>query len=491
MPGVKRWVLLLSGIASFLIYACAALLLQPTQDHAFIPERSALAAAVSNVVHGASLGEVYSGALDLVPATASSTELFLAQASRDEIGDSKLLPNTAEGMGIGYMLVSDVGFRLLGVHIASVVYTMLALIALSAAAFWVRFSDRRLVVVPLYFGALTVMLVMPLGWEPISVTQIPIGGFRYFSLLAILPAFHLLLELLDRRQLGSSWGGLLAIAAQVVVFLTAVLVRNNAVVLIAAVALGGLFCAWRLRRERAAVWTVVRKAAFMALVGAAFVGILMTLFSREYLSQGRFTEVVWTRVVVSLGMHPAWPFGNLREVYDCRQHIPRGLVDGVEDQNGHCIWLAHVKAHNLPADEFDGTYSRNYEAILRYEFFKIFRSYPREVLETLTIYKVRPMFVTLKSLFTFDLTRVPAALIWLAAAALANLLVLGFLAPLASPGIAGATALFAASTIPPYIVAYAVPWTTADLVCFLLIGLGLALVSVMAWVRRALAPSAP
>jgi hypothetical protein len=182
-------------------------------------------------------------------------------------------------------------------------------------------------------------------------------------------------------------------------------------------------------------------------------------------------------------MHPKWPFGNLHEVYDCRQHIPRGLVNGTEDQNGHCIWHVHAREHNIPAEASDGTYSRNYEAGLRHEFFKILRAYPREVLETFTIVKLGVLLATLKSLLSIDLAPIPVPLVWLGAAALANLILLGLFGSSPTPGIAGATALFAAFTIPTYLVAWAFPYTTADLVCLLLIGLGLALLWALARLR--------
>jgi hypothetical protein len=493
MPPARTWLWAsaLSALAAFLIYACGALMLHPAQEHTFNPERSPLAAAVSNVVHGAPFGKVYSGALDIALSSIRSTEQILAQASRPEVGRSKLLPNTENGMGMGYLLVADVGFRLFGVHVVSLVYTMLALMAISAAAFWFRFPDERFVVVPVYFSALTVMLVTPLVWEPDYSLGIPIGGFRYFSLVAILPAFHLLFELWDRRPLAWRWKDLLATAAQSIVFLTAVLVRNNAATLIGAIVVGGMIFAWTLRRDRVATRTVAKKAGLMALVGAAFAGILMMSLSREYLSHGRFTETVWTRVVVSLGMHPDWPYGNLREIYDCRENIPSGLVPGTEDQNGHCLWHVYAKKHNLPADTafVGGTYSRDYDAALRHEFFNILRAYPREVFETFAFIKVWRIYWALGRIFEVDLARVPVAVIALAATALANLFLLSLFASLPSTATARATALFAASTLPAYIVAWAYVQTSADLACLLLIGLGLAVMAILTGARRVVAPA--
>lgn len=471
---------LAAAAIAFIIYAALVREIHPTQDNAFIPERSSLAAAVSNVVYGAPLGTVYTGVLTRFFEDFSSTEKILGEAARMEIRPRVLDPNTRDGNGIGYMLVSRFAFRYFGTHISSVVKTMLLLMAISAAAFLYRFRDRRALLVVVYFTALTFMLFTPLAWHPYYVKEIPIGGIRYFSLLGVLPAFHLLLELGDPRRIEREMRDLLPLGAQVTVLLTAILVRNSAAPMLAAIGTAGLWYLWRSRASAAAVRLALGKAAYMALIGAAFVGVLIMSFSRGYLSEGRFTETVWHRIFVGLGMNPAWPFGNLREVYDCRKWIPEGLVYGPEDRNGHCVFLVNIAKHGIKLENAGGTYGRQYDASLREEFFNILRAYPLEVLSTFTYHKLRALALTVGRSLNFDFSLIPPALPWFLAAALANCLIaLALLGPPASagPGLSplSASALFAAFSTLPLIAVWAAPYTAGDFFCFSLIATGILL----------------
>src|SRR5262249_58146237 len=101
--------------------------------------------------------------------------------------------------------------------------------ALSAAVFIWRFHDRRMVVVVLYFTTLTVMLLTPLVWSPPYATNLTIGGIRYFSLVAILPAFHLIFECADTQAASfARWELFRSAGLQTVVLLLAGPRRNIA-----------------------------------------------------------------------------------------------------------------------------------------------------------------------------------------------------------------------------------------------------------------------
>src|SRR5262249_39910139 len=151
------------------------------------PERSSIAAAVSNVAYGASLGKVYSGVLDQALNFKVPLEQTLARAARGDVLPGTLLGSTADGNGIGYIVVSSLSMRLFGLHTSSLVLGMLALMGISALAFFWRFPDQRAVVVVLYFTSLTVLLFTPLVWNRPYALNLTIAGIRYFSLVAILP----------------------------------------------------------------------------------------------------------------------------------------------------------------------------------------------------------------------------------------------------------------------------------------------------------------
>jgi hypothetical protein len=361
-------------------------------------------------------------------------------------------------------------------------------------------------VVILYFTALTVMLFTTLVYEPDHlflfanvVINTSVGGIRYFSLVGILPAFHLFLECVDARSHdpGSSGKKLVPMAVQVVVLVQAVLVRNGAAIMIVAIAFGWLLIVWKCRREPVAIRRLLRKAVYLLIVATAFVGVLMLSVSKSYLTEGRFTETVWHRIFVSLGLSPAWPFGNLREIYDCTRYIPEGLTSGTEDRNGHCILWTYAIKHQIPPERVGTlTYSREYDAALREAFFNILYLYPVETLKTFAYYKSEILYWSIRESLHFRVSGIDPALTWLLVAALGNLIVFSLVQPPVSPSsrhaaIASATAALAGFSIIPYIAVWAMPHTTADLLLCCFFGLGLAAIVAVGRIRALLlAPSA-
>jgi hypothetical protein len=497
----RTLILIPIGLAalSFFIYACAALIVSRDQQNDFVPERSSIAAAVSNVAYGAPLGKVYSGVLARFLEMELPLDKTMQQAARRDVPPGALVGSTSDGNGIGYIVVASLGMRLFGLHTSSVVLSMLALMGISALAFVWRFRDRHAVVVIAYFTSLTIMLFTPLTSHRDYVLNVGIGGIRYFSLVAILPAFHLLLELAETRPWGPrlARGEFAAMVVQVAVLVIAILVRNSAAPAIAAVAVGGLLIAWKNRREAGMMTRSLRKLATMVAVGIAFVGLLVLSVSSSYLTDGRFTETVWHRIFLSYGVSREWPFGNVRELYDCKRYIPEGIVRGSEDRNAHCIWWDYATKHNIPVDTaVTKTYGREYDVALREAFFNILRLYPGESLRAFFYYKPRFIAWSIAQSLDIKLTGVQPALIWLLAAALGNLLVFALIPwpPSSSNSmlVAGATVLFASFSILPYLAVWGLPHTTGDLLLYCIFGLALAGTAIIQKVRIFLLPhSAP
>jgi len=499
-------------VTSFLIYACGVLIVYQQQRNEFLPERSSIAAAVSNVVYGAPLGTVYSGVLARFLDVTVPLDRTFAQARGRELPTGSLLGSTTDGNGIGYIVVASLSMRLFGPYASSAVLAMLVLMGLSALLFVWRYPDGRSVVVVLYFTVLTIMLFTPLVWNspdrvpypiggalyiPNYPANISIGGIRYFSLVAILPAFHLLLELADTRISAprTTALGFVAMGAQVVILMLAVLVRNSAAPVIAAIATACLLFVWFHRNEPGAPYRILRRLAYMAVAAAVFVWVLILSVSETYVIEGRFTETLWHRIFVSFGLSPEWPFGNLREVYDCTRSIPEGLTSGTEDRNGHCILLAYAAKHGIPPEVIPTlTYSRKYDAVLREAFFDIARTYPRQTLKTFFYYKPLLIGWSIQQDLDLKLTGIPGRLLCLIVAALGNLLIFALVPSPASTlrgygVVAGSAALLAAFTLPPYIAVWAMPYTSADLVFYCFFGLGLAVIVAIKMIQRSLVPS--
>jgi hypothetical protein len=135
----------------------------------------------------------------------------------------------------------------------------------------------------------------------------------------MLPAFHLAVELVDLPALRLAIGRwrFFPLAVQVVILVLAVLTRTSNTALLGAIGLIWLFSLWRNRRDRSRLWRHIGHGALIAGVAGGFCALIILLLPPNYLTEGRVTGIVWHRVFVGLGLNPAWPFGNLREVY-CR-----------------------------------------------------------------------------------------------------------------------------------------------------------------------------
>jgi hypothetical protein len=489
----------IAAVASFIIYATAVVALQQYRENFFYCERVGLAAGVSHVVYRGPLGEVYPAVQAKLLDLRAPAEPILDEATRlgSPLGDPMTPIN--DGNGIGFILAATWAIRLFGPHLFALPFFMLGLMAISAAVFLWRFPDHRAAVVTLSFFALILMLCTPLVWDPGIANQIPIGGIRYFSLLAVLPAFYLVLELADGKG-QTDWTRklhALLLAVQVILLVLAILVRGSAAFVTGPILLVGLLKVWRNRGKRNELRSLGRKATVIAMVGGAFVGSLLVALPSRYLRDGRAGTVFWHRAVISLGVNPAWPFGNLHEKYDCKAgDIPEGLVAGAVDRNGHCIWWHYLVTQNVPtAVAMRELYGRRYEAAMSAAFFNILRLYPDEVLATFFYYKPKWFVQSMKYLTLNPAFHSPVVNV-LVIAGFVNFL--GFLMITASFSVepmmlrlAGLGAIFGISSLPSYLVAWATPHTTADVLFYCLFCIGLGLAAVMQPMRAAVRRAFP
>jgi hypothetical protein len=410
---------------SFLIYVCTAFALPQQRDNTFNIERSSLAAAVSNIVYGARLGMLYSGALERFFATIDTPLRQVLDEWPSDRQPGNLVGVSADGSGVGYVLTATMAMRLFGLHAISLPLFMVALMGLSALALLWRFHGDLAGLVVLYFCSLTVLLFTKLVWDSVYAQQIPVGGIRYFSLVAILPAFHLFADLLDppTGEADPTRRNNVLLGAQATILVFAVLVRTSALSLIGAIVLAWLLIAWRSRDNTDRLSMVIRKGAVMTLVGIGFVAAV-ALSVPDYVKSGRFSSTLWHRAVVSLTTNPAWPFGDVAQMYDCDRYFPGGLLNPNGDYIGHCIWIDYASRHDMSDREMlAGVYSGHYEAVLRGAFIEIVRRYPSEVLKTFFYYKSSRIVPTLYLVLQKKMSVFPPLSIALLVAALGNMFV--------------------------------------------------------------------
>jgi hypothetical protein len=481
-------------VASFIIYASAVLALHQDRNNQFLAERGAFAAAVSSAVYHAPPGTAYSSVSARVRDLNTPLETALKQATEVDLEPGSLMQDGGmDGNGIGYLVLATAAVLIFGVHTSSPILMMLVLMGISGAAFLRRFGAGNAVVVVLYFFALTLMLFTPLVWHPDTAVGIPIGGIRYLAVLGILPAFHLAGELADPAAPGPAIGRsrFCLLGVQVVILALAVLTRTSGASLLGAIGVVWAFGLWRNRRDRFCVRRQLRNGAFTAGVGVGFFGVLLLFLPTNYFSEGRVTGVVWHRAFISLGLNPAWPFGNMREIYDCNHApFPPGseLQPGVLDKNGDCVWLNYTRRHHLPAEVVN---LRLYERVMRDAFFNVVRLYPRQVLETYIYYKPPLVFTSIKQSIDLNLNLgayrpFKKGLLVVAFGVLLIFFVTGLVVPdpTQSLWLGGITLEFALFSIPAYFFAWAGAAQTPDLRPYAIVGVGVALSAFIEWSRR-------
>jgi hypothetical protein len=183
--------------------------------------------------------------------------------------------------------------------------------------------------------------------------------------------------------------------------------------------------------------------------------------------------VIWHRVFISFVAHPEWPFGNLRDVYDCTKYIPEGLYRGrPADRNGHCVWLAYPPNQARPIQAVqDGTYGSEYETVLRHAYFNVIFSYPRQALELYFYYKPALIAAALWQGLHWRLEFVPPSILSLTV--LQAVLLAWFVAagaaktPFSAMTTFGTLALFFAFSLAPQLVGLPSLYAAADLICYM------------------------
>src|SRR5580704_864992 len=283
------------AVLAFVIYACTVLTLPHVRNSLACCESSGVAAAISNIMYGTPPGSLYSSTFSYFadrmnePLRQTLEQSQIPGAGLPATPSGTLYATTRDGNGIGYPLVATAAFRLFGIHAWALHLTMLLLMALSAAAFLWRFHSAAFAgVVTLYFTALTVMLFTSLVWDPQWQIQIAVGGVRYFSLVSVLPLFHILLTLVDPRpsQGETATRDAALLALQTAILVLTVLVRGSTLPQVAGIAFVCMVLAWRYRGKTERLRALLGKLAVIGLASVVSLSAIATAVPRDYLTEG-------------------------------------------------------------------------------------------------------------------------------------------------------------------------------------------------------------
>jgi hypothetical protein len=501
--GLRRFL----AAASFLAYATAAIVATHNWPASWPVERElSIPAAISNVVYGLQLGLIDSNVLaefhkvpDAAGVNPKSIEDAVDLVARGDTVRGHTV-TSVDPIGIGQLLFIDLAMRLFGPHISSMPYFFLLLMGFAALSFVGRYDDGRLIFVPLYFTALTCMLLTPLLTDPVIRDQAPIGGNRFFGILGIIPALHIFFEFaggVDRRNF-KPWKNWAPLVVQSALLTLVLLVRSADAYLLAPPIYAAISSVRHGRDNRVWRGALYRKLGYVAITGIVCASALIASVP-NYAKSGRIGGTVWHRAFVSYVAHPEWPFGNLRDVYDCTRYIPEGLYRGrPADRNGHCVWWTYPPNQTRPIQEVqDGTYGPEYEAVLRRAYFNVILSYPRQAVELFVYYKPALIAATLRDGLVWRLALIPPSILLLLV--LQASLFTWFVAVSApkTPFIAkptfGTLVLFAFFAILPQLLGLTSLWVAADVVLYMYAAFGLVFALVVqntsrAWFPRFLLP---
>src|SRR5580704_7042323 len=291
--------------ASFLFYAIAAIVAAHSLPASWPVERElSIPTAISNVVygHGLQLGLVdsnvlaefhdtlYVGGADPKSVDPKSVDKAVEVAARGDIPRGNTVTRI-DSVGIGQLLFIDLAMRLFGPHLLSMPYFFLLLMGFSALSFIGRYDDRRLNFVPLFFAALTCMLLTPLLTEPFIRDQAAIGGNRFFGILGILPALHIFFEFADGadRRRDQAWKNWPLLGVQLFILTLVLLVRSADAYMLAPPICAAVFSARRNRGNRIWRYGFYRKLGYVAILGIVFTSALIACVP------GRIGWSIWHR----------------------------------------------------------------------------------------------------------------------------------------------------------------------------------------------------
>jgi hypothetical protein len=491
-PARARLARIALGIASLAIYIALSLLQNQNDDSTYLAlgiERPAMASAVSHIAYGAPLASVYAGLFSAFIRPTGSLDAILEKAKKKEIEPYYLIPYTPDGLGAGESIFATVAMSVFGKHVSSILWSFLALMTVAVVAFLLRFSDNRALIAVAGLSALILMFASPLGTTTAGIAGFPVGGYRYFSLLAAIPAMHTFLELISNeqnilaRQAIAHW---LLLFVQLAIFAITFYVNIASVYLYGLLVFGIAYVLYRSRKDQfAQAARLLKVIVIVGVLGATLIAPKL-LVPQAYKDTGRNGDMIWGRVFIALGVNPHWPFGTLADEYKgCWPEAPeRTLGPGIRDFNLQCVWrkYAEVEHHMSSREMSDHMFDKDFNSVLLDTFVKIVRQYPVETLLTFVYYK--PLAVRNSLLSLFDFTS--PMLGWAALLVAVQFLILFAFALVEAQSIRRigtvciSLVLGGLSTCGLYIVAWSNDVNTGDLFFYLLALLGVGITALLA-----------
>lgn len=397
-------VLRLLAAASMVTYLIAILLAQPWIHSSYTVEtQTCVPSVVSHLVDHTPWGfndpNIMQTFARASSGSSSPAQAFALARTAPLPGGDQLQPISSDGNGVGCVLFAAVAFKLFGLGVGSLVLAFVAMLVVSGLAMLGRFRDGRLLVLPVVYGAMTLVMASPLGSTSWGLNQAPIGGVRYFPAAAALPALHIFFELTDRHITGPRRArrtAFMLLAVQALIFGCVVLVRSEALCLVFGILVATLLLLRRAIKQRdkeRAVAEIKKSLLVAAASGLVLVAGWAFVQSTPYDRYPLF-GTAWTRAFASFGASPSWPFSGVRRAFPCSELIKDGMEPGIQDIDPRCAYVAWGTAHGQTFAQFERQFDgpseeldNQWDGIMRGAWFRVVRMDPVDSLVTYIYYK--------------------------------------------------------------------------------------------------------
>lgn len=341
-----------------------------------------------------SVRDVFQNYIQLMGVNSTSLEQIFLDLKNNQLIRGKDL-YILDGTGIGQILFSYTAFLIFGASLKSLTILCLSIFFVSCLIIILRFNKIDFTELNLFIIALDAVILSPVFQNQNIYDQIPIGGNRFFVILAIIPSFYFY-HLIDRdnynKNLISAKNNLCDLIMLFIIS-SIITIRSSCILIF----LAPFF--YNIISKRISFYKLSNFYVPLVII----ISITISNISPYYSDMGRSTGIVWHRVFASFVFHPKWPFEGIHELYRCSTHIPQGISSENADQNVHCVWWAYSDAKGINEGiAITGVYGARYESVVRDAVLKTFWENPRESIMLFLFYKPIMLFQTLKDSFKFS-----------------------------------------------------------------------------------------
>src|SRR5579883_751429 len=310
-------------------------------------ERDSIAAAISYSLYHSHFGGLYS---EVSKALETNTSLIQTMKTLpDNIKPqsfSAITDSTSDTLLLIYLY--SLGMKLFGINANAMFLIFSLFLLVSHLTYVLRFNDYRAIFAPISLLSLNLLYFTPFVTNFYIANQVFIPGFRYITVLAILPTLHILLEICDsKRPLNLLSHGCLIIQATIIGLCS---FEKSGIYTFLSIFLFSVTSLLYLKNHTKLLQIVIQKLLFISAILIVFYGMFYLTTPSAYRNSHQVGDIAfWHRIWISFGVNPNWPFKEIEKQYgDCAnagEPGRKGLHHGIVDWNARCVWYKYIEKH--------------------------------------------------------------------------------------------------------------------------------------------------